>query len=234
MWTIADNRLRAFDVSNLDASRALGTIETNSYRGMALDSKRAALVSQEYTRDPQSGNYESSCSLRLIDTSRPNDLRLIGQAPISSPDTPILLGETLLLAGSKGVRALDLGEPARPQPLAKSPSRETFAYLKRRGRRLFRTLDEADERGFCELASAFFAENAGREWDFASNWIAADLLLAHHPGWRQTSHGRGVYLREPSLVAHAPRRTRSGNVESKPEILRPSQPKTTHPRPSSL
>ena len=221
MWTIANNKLRAIDVSNLDAPREVGAIKADSYRALALDAKRAVLVSQDYTRDPQTGNYSTSSSLKIVDISRPSDLRLIGESSINAPDTPLLIGDTLLLAGTKGVRALDLSESARSQPLGQNPSRETFAYLKRRGRRLLRTLDEADERGFVDLASAFFAANAGREFDFPSNWIATDLLLAHHPGWRQTSHGRGPYLREPSLVRT--RRVERG-VEiwnRNPETLRP-------------
>ena len=116
----------------------------------------------------------------------------------------------------------DLSDAARPQEIGKSPQPETFAYLKRRGRRFLRELSKNDEAAFCEVAAAFFAEIGERQnLDFDVQWIAADLVAANHPNWYQASHGRGAYLYKPEqFVLHRRVERAPAAWDAHPDALR--------------
>ena len=112
-----------------------------------------------------------------------------------------LAGDTLYIGTRDGLRLFDISDAQNVQEIGKSPDPKTFAYMKRRGRRLLRELSKSDADGFTILASAFFAAIADKpnlNWD--NNWIAADLLAAGHPNWYQASHGRGAYLHKPQAL----------------------------------
>ena len=192
--SVADNRLLIHDLSDLDNPREVGRLKVDGANRLSCDHNRAAVLCQTWS------NRTYEIKFRLVDLSNPkapkslgaSDLGAFGYNEITSV---ALVGELLYLATRGGLRLFDISDPAKAQEIGKPPAPATFAYLKRRGRRLLRELSQTDAAAFTALASAFFQEISARpNLDFDNNWIAADLVAANHPNWYQASHGRGAYL----------------------------------------
>ena len=195
-YALSGENLQMWDVSNPNSLKKLGKIKLAGARAIAHKAGRIAAFCMEWN----SGNGYST-QLKIVDVSRPSAPRLIGQhdlpaSPAFSYSSSLAMGgNALYLSASDGLHIFDISEPSRAQEIGKSPAPQTFAYLKRRGRRLLRLLSQTNDDAFTALASAFFEEISGRaNLDFDHNWIAADLVAAHHPNWVQASHGRGAYL----------------------------------------
>jgi hypothetical protein len=137
--------------------------------------------------------------IRIVDISQPHSPRLIGEFETGA-HLMASYGDLLYLVGN-GIRILDVSDLSRPQPVGQRPKNATFAYLKRRNRRLLRTLAQADGDAFVALSSAVLKEaGAGHDaLDLASQWVSAELVLAGG-SWRQTSHGRGGYIQDKKFV----------------------------------
>ena len=188
--------LQIWDVSNLNSLKKQGKITLAGMRLSAQQAGRIAVFCQQWSRE--GAGYTTQ--LKIVDVSRPSSPRLLGQHDLpekafSSSSAIALEGDALYLSASDGLHIFDISEPSRAQEIGKSPAPQTFAYLKRRGRRLLRLLCQTNDEAFIALASAFFEEISGRanlDWD--NNWLAADLVAAGHPNWVQASHGRGAYL----------------------------------------
>ena len=215
------NELQLSDLSNLNATKPVGKIKLDGLRAFTVDGTRAVAFCQQWSQN----GY--TVQLKMLDISRPSAPRLTGQHDL--PDDlsfagMALHGDALYLCARDGVHIFDVSEPSRAQEIGKSPTPQTFAYLKRRGRRLLRLLSQTDDSAFAELASAFFSEIANRaNLDFDNNWIAADLVAAGHPNWVQASHGRGAYLvkRAASALVIKRRVERApGAWDAHPEALR--------------
>ena len=186
------SELQIYDLLNLSATKPVGRIKLDGLRAITVDGGRAVAFCQQWS----GSGYTTQ--LRIVDVSRPLAPRLTGQHDLSESVAfagMALQGDALYLCLGDGLHIFDVSEPSRAQEIGKSPSPQTFAYLKRRGRRLLRLLSQTNDEAFTALASAFFAEIANRtnlDWD--NNWIAADLVAANHPNLYQASHGRGAYL----------------------------------------
>ena len=192
--SIASNQLLVTDLSDLDNPREVGKRNLDGANRLACDGTRAAVLCQKWNRD----GHETK--ILLLDLSNPKAPQIVGEHDLGSVrynevSALALSGATLFLGTRKGLRLFDLSDPQNVQEIGKPPAPATFAYLKRRGRRLLRGLSKSDAAAFTTLASAFFAEISARpNLDFDNNWIAADLVAANHPNWVQASHGRGAYL----------------------------------------
>ena len=202
LWmSCANNELFVYDFSDLDNPRQVSKTQMVGASRFASDNNRAAIFCQNWA----SNGYESK--IRIVDLSNPKKPVVLGETDIGAKSynaisALALAGDTLYVGTHEGLRLFDISDPTNSQEIGKSPSSKTFAYLKRRGRRMLRDLSKSDADGFTLLASAFFAEIAGKpNLDFDYNWIAVDLVAANHPNWYQASHGRGAYLYKPeSLV----------------------------------
>ncbi len=194
-WLGATNdQLLFYDLSDLDNPRQVGKTKVEGASQISCDNTRAAVFCQKWSNN----GYQSK--ICLVNLSNPKAPKIVGEHDLGSirynqVTALVLAGATLYVGTRAGLRLFDISDAANIQEIGKSPSIQTFAYLKRRGRRLLRELSASDADAFTALASAFFQEISGREnLDFDNNWIAADLVAAHHPNWYQASHGRGAYL----------------------------------------
>ena len=214
--SIENNALRLLDVADPQKPRELSKIAIAGARSFASDGAIAAIYCCQWN---QSGQQNT---LRLVDLSDPKKLRLSGELAVGETNS-LALSDGLLYASARdGLHIYDLSEPSRPQEIGKSPAPETFAYLKRRARRLLRLLSQTDEAAFCQLAAAFFAAIQTRQnLDWEVNWIAADLVAAAHPNWYQASHGRGAYLEKADKFVVKRRVERASDAwNAHPEMLR--------------
>ncbi len=192
--SFSNNELFTYDLSDLDNPRQIGKLKVEGASFLACEADRAAVFCQTWNR----GSFATK--IRLLDLSNPKNPSITGEYDFGSArynevSSLALAGDTLYLGTRAGLRLLDVSDPKTIQEIGKAPDPKTFAYMKRRGRRLLRDLSRSDADGFTALASAFFAEIADKpnlDWD--NNWIAADLVAANHPNWHQASHGRGAYL----------------------------------------
>ena len=192
--SIANGQLSIYDLSDLDNPKQTGKLKVDNASQLASDGNRAAVFCQGWS---YGGSQPKIC---LIDLSNPKSPKIAGEydmeaMPYNSATSFAMAGDTLYLGTRGGLRLFDVSDPKNVQEIGKAPSAKTFAYLKRRGRRLLRELSQSDADGFTALASAFFQEIADKpNLDFDDNWIAADLVAARHPNLYQASHGRGAYL----------------------------------------
>ena len=71
-------------------------------------------------------------------------------------------------------------------------SKETLAYLARRGRRFLRRQSKESPATYCQLAGAFLraADDLGPAADISRRWILSDVLYGR--GTKERSHGRGT------------------------------------------
>jgi hypothetical protein len=139
-----------------------------------------------------------------------------GGAPIvevSNPAHPIVRGHARLPQGVSdfafarrrdGLCRRGRGGPApagsgRPCPAilaGQPPSRETLGYLKRRARRLLRTIAKRDPAAYADLACRTLVES-GRGSDTLDprhQWASVDVLFGGGQRYLQQSHGRGPYV----------------------------------------
>ena len=213
---IGRDKLRLLDVSNPQKPRELSKIKVAGARNIVGNDALAVVSCYEWN---QSGQHNT---LRFVDLSKPKSLRLLGELDVGDLGNMELYGGLLYASASDGLHIFDISEPSRAQEIGKAPQPETFAYLKRRGRRFLRELSKTDPAAFCEVASAFFAEISERQnLDYDVQWIAADLVAAGHPNYYQASHGRGAYLYKPENFVSQRRVERAPEAwDAHPETLR--------------
>jgi hypothetical protein len=117
------------------------------------------------------------------------------------------------------LRIIDVSDPARPILLGRSPDAATLGYMKRRARRLLRTLAIQAPDSYVDLATRVLtlAGQGKSELDTPQQWISMDLLYGGGACWQQAAHGRGSYRfshkglrlrrreeRHPALWNHCP------------------------------
>ena len=213
-----NNKLSLYDISDPNKPRELGKINVAGARSVVSDGQIAVVSCYEYSA--QGGARQS---LRFVDLSRPKSLSLLGELEAAELGHLALVGNLVYAPARDGLHIYDISDPARAQEIGKAPRPETFAYLKRRGRRFLRQLSQTDPAAFCELAAAFFEQIKARQnLNFDIHWIAADLVAAHHPNWVQASHGRGAYLYKPESFVLNRRVERAPQAwDAHPDKLRP-------------
>lgn len=150
----------------------------------------------------------------IVSLAIPGTPTRVGEAHSAPSPLLAVAGDQLYVLPQYGQwQVFDVSQPARPALLGVPPSARTVRYMRRRARRLMRTL-EAPER-FVETAYHVLVEaGKGREkLDLEQQWVSVDLLYGRSVRYVQTRHGRGPYVeREPRL--RPPRRTRE---ERRPE-----------------
>lgn len=125
------------------------------------------------------------------------------------PEGAIATGNgTLVCAGNwRGghVWQLPQGFPdAAPVLLGSGPSAATIGYMKRRTRRLLKTLAKTDPARYVTLAYSVLSASAG--FDPAKNWALAEILLGGGGRLGQTAHGRGPVFVKPGPKLNLRRR----------------------------
>jgi hypothetical protein len=104
-------------------------------------------------------------------------------------------GETLFVAGGyTGLTLWHLGDgPDTPMAYGMPPSAATLGYMKRRARRLLRTLARTSPERFVATAARVLAEARSPTLHPEHEWVSVDLLFGGGGRFEQTSHGRGHY-----------------------------------------
>ncbi len=183
------------DLSRPKNPREIAKIKLDGVRTFHVAGEKIYVACSNYSQI--NGSYAYQLKLRVIDISQLHNPRLLGESETSATQG-IASYQNLLYILDNGLKILDVSDPARMQSVGQRPKNVTFAYLKRRSRRFLRTLAEADESAFAELASAFLIEaGQGRDaLDLKENWSSAELTLGGGARWHQSSHGRGAYVKD--------------------------------------
>lgn len=151
-------------------------------------------------------SYTAEHALIAVDLSEMQSPRVAGE-PSPLPWFPkglVFRGDIAFAATRQGLRALDLSAPSRVAEVGQNPSSRTFAYLKRRGRRLARVLAQSDETASFELTSRLIEATRGQDaLDFKTQWIVADALVGQGHAFEQQGHGRGAIVLLPKLHRRA-------------------------------
>ena len=146
--------------------------------------------------------------------------------------------------------AYDLSDPAKPKKLKElpdlreersymaaawglrvaagyHPSPETMGYMKRRGRRLLRTLAKDSPADFADLASRLL-RGVDANWELATQWIIADLLYGGGKRLKQARHGRGPVSLDgpepPGAELRSPQAWRESPVSALLVLVAPQVP----------
>jgi hypothetical protein len=191
-----DNENLVFtDLSQPKNPREISKIKVDGARYVHIAGDRAYVACHSWRRSDYTYEYK----IRILDISRLSDPRLIGEFETFA-ETLVKHGDLLYFV-SRGLKILDVSDASRPQLVGQRPKNVTFGYLKRRARRLLRTLASADEAAFVALSSAILREAKGRDsLDLSSQWVSAELIFGGGERWHQSSHGRGAYIKGDKLV----------------------------------
>lgn len=96
-------------------------------------------------------------------------------------------------------------QEARPVLLGSAPSSSTIGYMKRRTRRLLKTLAKNNSRtAYVELAHATLKASDG--FDLNHNWALAEIIYGGSGRLHQKGHGRGVVTLAPGPKLNLRRR----------------------------
>ncbi len=137
--------------------------------------------------------------LRIFDISDPARPQLAGSFMADEAHSMKVVGDIACLTVAHRWNELflpmNVAEPARPLLLGAPPSRDTLGYMKRRGRRLMRTLALQDPEVYVRTAAQMLIEagQAQTNLDPRLQWISMDLLYGGGTRFEQQAHGRGSY-----------------------------------------
>ncbi|BDI30337.1 hypothetical protein CCAX7_23880 [Capsulimonas corticalis] len=140
--------------------------------------------------------YSQGRGLYLIDATDLLAPRVIGRSPLPGvyPQSFIMRGDKIYVVSYQGVSILDISRPDHPTPIGRPPTPETFAYMKRRARRLLRGLAKRDPDRYVRLAHDVLSSTGSAELDLRRQWATIDILFGQSDRYRQTRHGRGAYV----------------------------------------
>lgn len=144
----------------------------------------------------------------IVDIRNPAAPKQTGVISTYSPQTVAVRGEYAYIATQyAGLALWNIDNPNKPVRAGTPPSPETMGYMKRRARRLLRTLEKTPER-YAETAFHALTER-GRGTaavDPQTHWVSMDLLFGGSDRFIQTHHGRGRYVakRAPGASADTP------------------------------
>jgi hypothetical protein len=173
----------------------------------------------------------SDRALLIVDIADPLRPRLLCEVAEGGGASLALLGDvaySISIASYRGAHAsvLDITDPARAFRVGVSPSEDTIAYMKRRTRRLLKTLAVRDAGRYAEAAAGFLrAAGDPKRYtvDRAVQWTAMDVLFGGANRWQQRSHGRGPYIlrdKTPHLLALRRREERAPAAwDARPDLL---------------
>lgn len=169
--------------------------------------------------------------LRTVDVSDPAAPKDVGNVSGLNYLTSLVVdGQTLYAASQyNGLAVFDLTNPARPVRIGTPPTPATLAYMKRRARRLLRTLAAAPDPDRYAAVAAHTLEHAGKgkeALDFGAEWVAVDVLFGGSGRFMQVRHGRGRYVETgggPLPPSHLRLRTREERAPAvwnrRPDLL---------------
>lgn len=132
-----------------------------------------------------------------------------------------IAGDTLYLGSNYGGLSLyHVSNPAKPARIGNPPSSGTLGYMKRRVRRVLRTLAAKDADAYAQLAyETLAAEIGGDPMDPARQWVTADILYGGSDRWQETRHGRGPLAPGPARLRLRAREERAPEAWDKhPEL----------------
>lgn len=198
LFQLEGNSFSTLDLSDPAKARSLGKLQLSRSNTSTLHlhgDVAVVVCGNSYYRNQER-------ALILIDISQPQSPRVIGELSSLSwfPNDLLQRGDITFVATGQGLRALDTASPSRVTEVGQSPSTRTFAYMKRRGRRLGRLLAETDEEASFELTARLIEATRGQEsLDFDKQWIVADALVGSGTAFEQLGHGRGPIVTGPKF-----------------------------------
>ncbi len=143
--------------------------------------------------------------------------------------------ETLYVGRSYGGMELyNISNPIKPARVGNPPSSGTLGYMKRRARRVLRTLATKDPDAYARLAYETLAAADGTAADMTRQWVTADILYGASDRWQENRHGRGPLTPGPARLRLKTREERAPEAWDKhPELAaalltNPKLPWQTH------
>ncbi len=188
--------LHVIDLSNPANPRRVGGVELDSVseaRPIILDNHVCLTL-----------NYQG---VAVVDVNAPAAPHVVSRIGGGSYTTEFAISGRMGydLRSASGVGVLDLTRAGKPARVGAPPTPETFEYMKRRARRLLRTLAKTDEARYVAVAAQTLAEYEAlksTQLDPGAHWLTYDILFAGSKRFTQSSHGRGGYPeRFPVVVA---------------------------------
>ncbi|MCW3060568.1 MAG: hypothetical protein JWQ02_2389 [Capsulimonas sp.] len=136
-----------------------------------------------------------SQKMAIVDLTNINAPQQVGRSKNVWSQVSVLGSKAFVSSPGGRVQALDLTHLAHPSVIGQAPSSDTFAYMKRRARRLLRGLAKTDPAQYVLLAhKALSRTSASSDLDLHRQWVTVDILFGQSDRYRQTRHGRGAYL----------------------------------------
>ncbi|MBC8104834.1 MAG: hypothetical protein H7Z41_19845 [Cytophagales bacterium] len=176
--------VRIVDITDPNSPRRAGIVPLVGYYGYGIE--RLAVAGGFVYATLRYGR------LAILDVRDPAQPKLIRELPKTYVNGLALTGGKLLVSTSDGITVWNLQYPERPTALGTPPSSATISYMKRRARRLLRTLAKTDPALFTQLATFLLSDGSPKAGiDPETNWVLLDLLFGGGGRFEQVSHGRG-------------------------------------------
>ncbi len=159
-------------------------------------------------------------ALMLADVRNPLAPALKPIPAIYGSQEIMVAGETLYLGRNYGgMEIYNISTPTKPARVGSPPSSGTLGYMKRRVRRVLRTLAIKDADAYAALAYETLAAAEGTDADMARQWVTADILYGASDRWQETRHGRGPLAPGPARLRLKAREERAPEAWDKhPEL----------------
>ena len=175
-------------------------------------------------------------ALMLADVRNPLAPALKTIPAIYGSQEIMIAGETLYLGRNYGgMEIYNISAPTKPARVGSPPSSGTLGYMKRRARRVLRTLAAKDPDAYARLAyETLAAEVGGETLNPATQWVSADILYGGSDRWQETRHGRGPLTPGPARLRLKAREERAPAAwDAHPELAtalltNPKLPWQTH------
>ena len=193
--------IRVIDVTNPRSPRLVGDIPLTGYYGAEHLAYREGFLYASL-------RYGRIQVIDVRDPSKPVRLRELAPSYIKGLQ---IAGDRLYSGVGVSVALWSLQIPERPTLIGTPPSAATLGYMKRRARRLLKTLAKSDPVLFTEIAAKVLAESGIKSTlDWATNWVLIDLLFGEGRRINQVSHGRGRMVEMQAVGLRIRRREERG------------------------
>ena len=195
--------IRVIDVSNPRSPRQVGDVPLTGYYGVEHLAYREGFLyaSLRYGR------------IQVIDVRDPNNPVRVRELAPSYIKGLKIVGDRMYSGVGASVALWSLQVPERPTLIGTPPSAATLGYMKRRARRLLKTLAKSDPALFTEIAAKVLSESGKKPTlDWATNWVLIDLLFGEGGRINQVSHGRGRMVEMQTVGLRLRRREERGKL----------------------
>ena len=129
--------------------------------------------------------------------------------------SPTLSGSIMSTARGYNSRLrleIDLADPAFPHVVGSGPALETRQYMKRRARRLLRTLAQTQPDRYVALLNEVLRARGVQAINPTLNWALMDAFYYNSARWSQPKAGRGAYVLDTNKVVIKRREERAPEV----------------------